>query len=395
METDGGDTSVGPLQQLVVQGTPYCNLDCGYCYLPDRSPRSYLEIATTRRLAQVIAASGLLAGQVDIRWHAGEPLTLDPGFYDEAATEIAAVLDPHVRVQHSVQTNGVFLNDSWMRLFRKWNFRVGLSIDGPAHIHDRWRKTRKGNGTHAAVARRLGLFAKHGVEFDVISVVTPATLDHAEDYLKYMAALAPRSLGINVEESEGAHTSSALDDESFLSRFRDFADRLTAWSASSGISVRELRSIGQIVRDRPELVRNTQNVPGAIITATVDGTLSTFSPELAGQLDERLKPLSIGNVFDKDILTKIANCGSGEIADSIRMGVARCRAECAYFMFCGGGAPANKFYENGCFASTETLKCRTTVMAFADAYATEASPGEALTRDSDHAAEENRHSSLG
>jgi len=48
-------------------------------------------------------------------------------------------------------------------------------------------------------------------------------------------------------------------------------------------------------------------------------------------------------------------------------------------MFCGGGAPANKFYENGCFASTETLKCRTTVMAFADAYGTAASLGETLT----------------
>jgi uncharacterized protein len=373
VETDGDDTSVGPLQQLILQGTPYCNLDCGYCYLPDRSPRSYLEIATVRRLAQIIAASGLLSGQIDIRWHAGEPLTLDPGFYDEAATEISAALGSHVQIRHSVQTNGVFLNDSWMNLFRKWDFRVGLSIDGPAHIHDRWRKTRKGNGTHSAVTRRLGLFAEHGVDFDVISVVTPITLDYAEDYLEYMAALAPRSLGINVEESEGPHTSSALGDETFLSRFRSFADCLTVWSAGTGIPVRELRSIDQIMRDRPRWVRNTQNVPGAIITVTVDGTLSTFSPELAGQQDARLKSLSIGNVFDTDILGKLANCGSGEIADSIRRGVARCRAECAYFMFCGGGAPANKFYENGCFASTETLKCRTTVMAFTDAYTTAAS----------------------
>lgn len=375
MDTDGTEASVGPLQQLVVQGTPYCNLDCGYCYLPDRSARSYLEISTTRRLAQIIAASGLLEGQVDIRWHAGEPLTLDPGFYDEAATEISAVLGPHVQIRHSIQTNGVFLDDSWMKLFRKWDFRVGLSIDGPAHIHDRWRKTRKGNGTHAAVTRRLGLFAEHGVEFDVISVVTPVTLGHAEDYLKYMEALSPRSLGINVEESEGAHTSSAFGDEAFFSRFRSFADRLTVWSAGTGIPVRELRSIDQIMRDRPRWVRNTQNVPGAIITVTVDGTLSTFSPELAGQQDGRLKSLSIGNVFDTDILAKLVNCGSGEIADSIRRGVARCRAECAYFMFCGGGAPANKFYENGCFASTETLKCRTTVMAFADAYVTTANSG--------------------
>ena len=216
------------------------------------------------------------------------------------------------------------------------------------------------------------------MEFDVISVVTPVTLDNTEDYLKYMTALAPRSLGIKVEESEGPHTSSALAEKSFLSRFQSFAVRLTAWSASTGIPVRELRSIDQVVRDRPRFVRNTQNVPGAIIAMAVDGTLSTFSPELAGQHDRQLKSLSFGNVFDTDILAKIANCGSGEIADSIRRGVARCHAECAYFMFCGGGSPVNKFYENGCFASTETLKCRTTVMAFADAYATATSLGKTL-----------------
>ena len=363
--------AVGPIRQLVMQGTPYCNLDCVYCYLPDRTSKARLPIATTRRVAQVIADSGLLADEIDVRWHAGEPLTLGARFYDEAAAEIAAIAGTHVTVRHSVQTNGVLLNDSWMNLFKKWDFRVGVSIDGPAHIHDRWRKTRKGNGTHAAVARRLALFAEHGVDFDVISVITPATLDHVEDYLAYMTALAPRSLGINVEESEGAHTSSAMADMSFLGRFREFASRLAAWSAGTGIPVRELQSVDQVVRDGTGEIRNTQNVPGAIMTVAVDGTLSTFSPELAGQRDPRLASLPIGNVFDADILARIARCGSGQIANSVRAGVARCRAECEYFMFCGGGAPANKFYENGTFASTATLQCRATVMAFAEAYLTD------------------------
>jgi uncharacterized protein len=366
--TPTSGVTVGPIRQLVLQGTPYCNLACDYCYLPDRSSRARLPIATTRRAAQVIATSGLLAEEIDVRWHAGEPLTLEPGFYEEAATEIAGVLGPYVSVRHSIQTNGVFLSDSWMELFRKWDFQVGVSIDGPAHIHDQRRKTRKGNGTHAAAVRRLGLFAEHGMRFDVISVITPATLNHVEDYLAYMAALAPRSLGINVEESEGAHTSSAAADESFLDRFRAFADRLAAWSADTGTPVRELRSVARIIRNGAGDVQNTQNVPGAIMTVTADGTLSTFSPELAGQPDPRLKSLPIGNVFNADIQDRIAGCGSGHVADSVRTGVARCRSECEYFMFCGGGAPANKLYENGTFASTATLQCRTTVMAFAEAY---------------------------
>ena len=97
------ETTVGPIQQLVIQGTPYCNLTVRYCYLPDRSSRSRLLIATTRRVAQVIAASGLLADEIDVRWHAGEPLTLDPGFYDEAVTEVSALLGSYVSVRNSIQ----------------------------------------------------------------------------------------------------------------------------------------------------------------------------------------------------------------------------------------------------------------------------------------------------
>src|SRR6202034_4445462 len=208
-------------------------------------------------VARVIVASGLLADEIDVRWHAGEPLTLGPSYYDEAAAEIATIVGRRVPIRHSVQTNGVLLNESWMEFFKKWDFRVGVSIDGPAHIHDRWRKTRKGNGIHAAVARRLGLLAEHGVEFDVISVITPVTLDYVEDYLAYMTALAPRSLGINVEESEGAHSSSAMADMSFLGRFREFASSLADWSAATGIPVRELQSVDHVVCNRTGEQQNT------------------------------------------------------------------------------------------------------------------------------------------
>lgn len=363
-------SAVGPVRQLVMQGTPYCNIACDYCYLPDRDDRLRLPLAIIGRTAEVLAESGFLGQELDVRWHAGEPLSLNADFYEVAASKLATILGPHARVRNSIQTNGLFLNDAWMNLFKKWDFRVGVSIDGPALIHDRYRKTRKGNGTHAAVTRRLGLFASHGVEFDVISVITPVTLEHADEYLGYMAALKPRSLGINVEESEGPNQSSAAREATFEERFRDFARRLAAWSADAGIPVRELASIHYLVRNHMPGFGNSQNVPGAILTVTADGTLSTFSPELAGQGHPALRSLPIGNVMDPDILDNLGRCGSGQIADSIRSGVARCRAECEYFMFCGGGAPANKLYENGTFASTATLHCRTTVMSFAEAYLT-------------------------
>jgi uncharacterized protein len=351
-----------------MQATPFCNLSCDYCYLPDRSDKTRMDIATIKQTAGVIAASGLLSEQVDIRWHAGEPLSAGVGFYEEAAKALRDVIEGSVDIRHSLQTNATYLNVSWMSLFKRWDFRVGVSIDGPAIIHDAYRKTSKGNGTLAAVERRLGLFKEHGLDFDVISVITPVTLDHIPEYLEYMATLKPRSLGVNIEESEGSHQSSAVADTSFVERFRDFTVRLLTWSRNTGIPVRELQAIDQFVRSGMTEVRNTQNSPGAILTVTADGTMSTFSPELAGQPDPRLRSAAIGSVYDPDIQARLAACGSGSVAESIRAGVDKCRDECPYFMFCGGGAPVNKFYENGTFASTRTVQCRTTIMAFAEAY---------------------------
>jgi uncharacterized protein len=68
------------------------------------------------------------------------------------------------------------------------------------------------------------------------------------------------------------------------------------------------------------------------------------------------------------VLGNIVRSGSLQAANTpdflkmwhlIRAGTAACRQTWAYFRYCGGGAPVNKLYENGDFASAETLYCRT------------------------------------
>jgi uncharacterized protein len=320
------------------------------------------------RTARLLADGGLLGEELDVRWHAGEPLAAGLGFYADAAARLAVLLGPHVAVRHSVQTNGLFLNDAWMELFRTWDFRVGVSVDGPAVIHDAYRRTRGGRGTLASVERRLGLFARHALPFDVISVVTPHTLDHADAYLDYMAELAPRSLGVNIEESEGPHHSTAIADRTFVERFGEFAERLVAWSVDTGIPVREAQAVHEVVSGPGREVINTQNLPGAILTVAVNGDLTTYSPELAGQSHPLLDGFTVGNVDDPDILASLRGFTARPVARQIQAGTELCRRSCPYFAFCGGGAPANKLYENGTFASTRTVHCRTTVMAFVEAY---------------------------
>jgi uncharacterized protein len=90
-----------------------------------------------------------------------------------------------------------------------------------------------------------------------------------------------------------------------------------------------------------------------------NGNFSTFSPELLGQRSGEFGDFVLGNVNQEGYLTSAQGERFRRLWSAIHRGAVACRASCAYFSYCGGGAPANKLYENGSFASAETLYCRT------------------------------------
>src|SRR5262245_6188302 len=107
---------VGPLELLVIQPTPFCNLDCSYCYLPDRLNTRKMSPTTLERTFDWVFSSGLATEPFELLWHAGEPMVMPPAFYDRAA-ELLARHDPDgTRVTQSFQTNGTLIDDEWCRL---------------------------------------------------------------------------------------------------------------------------------------------------------------------------------------------------------------------------------------------------------------------------------------
>ena len=116
---------------VVVQPTAFCNINCTYCYLPDRNNKHVIAQSTVTRLFSEIFATGWACPEITVVWHAGEPLVVPVSFYREAFDAIERMRPPSVIVKHSFQTNGMLIDAEWCRLFLDWNVGVGVSIDGP------------------------------------------------------------------------------------------------------------------------------------------------------------------------------------------------------------------------------------------------------------------------
>jgi uncharacterized protein len=122
-------------------------------------------------------------------WQGGEPTLMGLDFYKKAI-QIQNELKPQSStVQNVLQTNGTLLNDEWAKFLHDNHFLVGVSLDGPAAIHDRYRRTTDGRGSQTAVVNGLKRLKKHHVETNILTLVSEANCRNAAQIYRYVKEL--------------------------------------------------------------------------------------------------------------------------------------------------------------------------------------------------------------
>ena len=354
--------ALGPVQLLVLQPTPFCNLDCSYCYLPDRDSTRRMGWNTLELAVERVLESRFLERTLSIVWHSGEPLVLPVDWYDEAFARIEALNAGRARIIHHIQTNGVLLDDHWVELFERRAVHVGLSLDGPSWLHDMHRKTRTGGGTHHRVMAAVELMNASRLEYHVISVLTSAALEAADEMHEFFRDNGIRHVGFNIEEIEGLNTTSSLAGPAMAQAYRSFLLRMLELSKADGTpQIRELETArGLVLGYNQDRIEDHQTVPLQIVSVGVRGEMSTFSPELLGNKNQTYRDFIFGNVKSHRLEDVLSEENFVTVRNEIQSGVEACRQSCAYFQTCGGGAPANKLFELGRFDVAETMFCRLT-----------------------------------
>lgn len=343
---------------VIIQSTSFCNIDCSYCYLPDRSLKKKFDIDLLPYLLKNLSDSNLIGQNLSICWHAGEPLVLPVSYYEKAVKLTEQYNHANCEILHHFQTNATLITQEYCDFFKTNNVKIGVSIDGPEYIHNIHRKTRSKKGTFSATMRGIELLKKNNIDFSVIAVLTSDSLDYPNEIFNFFEDLAPISVGLNVDEKEGVNIHSTLDSEEYQKKYIDFFTVIYELvKKGTKVDYREITHLRNVILFGKDEIINTQTTPLSILSIDTQGNFSTFSPELLGFSNEDYNNFIFGNIKDNLIIDIFKNANFIKTYNQIGSGIEKCKQECDYFSICGGGAPSNKLSENGTFASTETKYC--------------------------------------
>jgi len=160
---------------------PICNLDCSYCFYLEKE-KLYPEKINSGSLSRWTMSDEVLeiytrqyieaqsSPKITFAWQGGEPTLLGVGYFRKAL-ELQRQYAAGKSIENTFQTNGVLLDDEWCEFLAANKVLVGLSIDGPRRLHDRFRVDKGGQPTFDKVMNGVTLLKKHGVDFNTLTVV--------------------------------------------------------------------------------------------------------------------------------------------------------------------------------------------------------------------------------
>ena len=192
-----------------------CNLDCSYCFYLEKE-KLYTDAGGMRMKPEVLETyiRDYIAAQpapvVSFAWQGGEPTLLGVEFF-RMAVALQAKYAQGKTIENAFQTNGVLLDDEWGEFLAANRFLVGISIDGPAHLHDAYRVDKGGQPTFDRVMAGLQVLKKHKIEFNTLTTVHRKNSRQALEVYQFLRKIGSGYLQfIPIVERNAASTDNGL-----------------------------------------------------------------------------------------------------------------------------------------------------------------------------------------
>jgi len=179
-----------PAFHLLAKPTgPICNLDCEYCFFLSKEmlyPGDRFRMADNmleEYLRQLLESHR--TPEVTVAWQGGEPTMMGLDFFKRSIELVEQYRRPTQRVEYTIQTNGVLIDDRWAAFFKENSFLVGLSVDGPRDLHDAYRVDKRGGGSFDRVMVGYAHLQAAEVEVNVLCTVHAANQDRGAEVYRF------------------------------------------------------------------------------------------------------------------------------------------------------------------------------------------------------------------
>jgi serine-type anaerobic sulfatase-maturating enzyme len=347
-----------------------CNLDCTYCFFLSKealypNDRHRMTDSTLEAYIRQLLESHTTP-EVTVAWQGGEPTLMGIDFFRQSVELVEKYRRAGQRVEYTFQTNGVLLNDQWCAFLKQHDFLVGLSVDGPRHLHDRYRVNKAGEGTFDQVMRGWSHLRRYEVEVNILCTVNAANQDHGrEAYCFFRDGMGARYLQFIpiVERS----TPELLPLANLGWSERPGGSRLLYTQSGAAVTERTVGSekYGDFLIDIfEEWVRRDV---GTVFVQLFDVTLNAYfgrhplcihaptcgygpALEYNGDLyscDHFVEPgFLLGNIHETHMRDLVASDGQRRFGLDKRDRLTRQCRECEVRSLCNGGCPKDRFVES-------------------------------------------------
>jgi len=330
-----------PFHVMIKGVGPICNIDCKYCYYLEKT--ALFPGEKTFRMDDALLEEfirGYLRSHpgptVLFPWHGGEPTMLGLDFFRKAVALQQKYLPKGWSCVNVPQTNGTLLTDEWCRFFKEHGFAIGLSMDGPAHLHDAWRVDKRQRPTHARVLAGLKLLQQHGVPVSVLCTVNSRNVKEPLAVYDFFRAQGVRALQfIPIVRPEGEGVSEHSVDGAEYGRF--LTTIFDAWLS---------RDVGTVwVQIFDEALAKVRGETGSlcIFQETCGDSLALeHNGDLFACDHYVLEDYKLGNVREKSLKALVESPRLKAFARAKRDDLpGQCRA-CEVRFMCNGGCPKDR-----------------------------------------------------
>ena len=340
-----------PIHVMLKPVSGACNLRCRYCFYADeaahRAAASY-GVMSEETARTLIRKTFLYADDaVTFSFQGGEPTLAGLEFFRAFVKTVGEYNTRRLRVDYSLQTNATLLDDAFCAFFREQGFLVGVSLDGTAETHDAQRVDPSGGGTHEAVLHGISLLQKHGVEFNILCVVTRAVADSLPAVWRALAPFGHLQFIPCIDGLDGEATADSLDAARYGKMLVEAFDLYRA-AFFTAAPVRERRMdnwLSMLLGYPPEACGMT-GACGVYFLCEADGSI--FPCDFYA-LDE----WKLGSICESSFARLVKSDAMRRFQEEGSRQPAAC-ADCRYFPLCRGGCrrdrepslTANRFCES-------------------------------------------------